>query len=233
MRVEKFVANKVYSFDIKENYELVEVSIREDKKENDSFYKIIFENDKENEIAYILTILSPVFIACFDNGYGELSFLRDSIVESKFPYGLNPFFSKIYRQGFDFEKISIDQSPNDDICLDPNKMVNFTVNPMEDMHLKSLLCLIDKLVLDDSNRKKLLEYFDGVDYYILINGRRSILANGIQAFYLRKYVAVWMIDLIKLVLENNPEYKIILKPIYDLTSNLKTPRIAKKSIEKK
>lgn len=230
MRVEKFVANKVYSFDIGENYELVEVFIREDKKENDSFYKIIFENDKENEIAYILAILSPIFIACFDNGYEELSFLKDSIKKSRFPYGLNPFFSKIYKQAFDFEKKSIDQSPNDDICLDPNNIVNLTINPMEDIYLKSLLCLIDKLVLDDSNRKKLLEYFDGVDYNILINGRRSILSNGIQAFYLRKYVAVWMIDLIKLVLENNPEYKIILNPIYDLTSNLKTPRIAKKNL---
>lgn len=233
MRVEKFVANKVYNLDIKENFELVEISIREDKKEKDSFYKIIFENDNENEIAYILAILSPIFIACFDNGLEELSFLKDSIKKSKFSYGLNPFFSEIYRHGFDIEKISIDQSPNDDICLDPNNMVNFTINPMEDIYLKSLLFLIDKLILDDINRKKLLEYFDGVDYNILINGRRSILANGIQAFYLRKYVAVWMIDLINFVQKNNPECKTILKPIYDLTSNLKTPRIAKKIYNKK
>ena len=228
MRVEKVLSNKKFVFDIKDNYELVEVSISENNKENYPFYRIVFENDKKNEKAYILAILSPIFIACFDKGHEELSFLKDSIKNSKFPYGLNPFFSKIYKQDFDFEKISIDQISSDDIYLDYKNLINFTINPIEDMYLKSLLCLLDKLILDDSNRKKLLEYFDGVDYNILINGRRSILANGIQAFYLRKYVAVRMIDLVNFILVKNPECKTILNPIYDLISNLKTPRLENK-----
>ena len=60
---------------------------------------------------------------------------------------------------------------------------------------------------------------------IAINGRRSIIANGIQAFYLNKYVVAWIIDLINFIKENNPDSYKYLQPIFDLINNLKTPRL--------
>lgn len=69
-----------------------------------------------------------------------------------------------------------------------------------------------------------MAYFKEIRDDIVINGRRSILANGIQAFYLSKYVVVWMLDLISFIKEKNPGAFKYLLPIYKLASNLKTPR---------
>ena len=87
--------------------------------------------------------------------------------------------------------------------------------------------MIDSLIEDKNNRKNLLKYFDKMRDDIVINGRRSIIANGIQAFYLNKYVVVWIIDLINFIKENNPDSYKYLQAIFDLINNLKTPRLSK------
>ncbi len=83
--------------------------------------------------------------------------------------------------------------------------------------------IVDTLIEDDSNRKELLKYFDKMRDDIVINGRRSIIANGIEAFYLNKYVVVWMLELIELIKTKKPGASRFLGPIFDLVSNLKTP----------
>ncbi len=85
--------------------------------------------------------------------------------------------------------------------------------------------MVDALIEDDSNRQMLLQYFDQMRDDIVINGRRSILANGIQAFYLNKYLVVWMLDLINFIKENDPDSYKYLQAIFDLINNLKTPRL--------
>ena len=84
--------------------------------------------------------------------------------------------------------------------------------------------MVDNLILDDKNRKELLKYFDKMRDDIVINGRRSILANGIQAFYLNKYVVVRMLELIDFIKKSNPKSNPYLKAIEDLVNKLKTPR---------
>ena len=49
------------------------------------------------------------------------------------------------------------------------------------------------------------------------------MANGIQAFYLNKYIVVWMLDLIDFINKKNPGVSSLLDPIEDLVNNLKTP----------
>ncbi|MDY2927989.1 hypothetical protein [Anaerococcus sp.] len=82
--------------------------------------------------------------------------------------------------------------------------------------------LIEKLIEDDKNRNKLLTYFDKIRNDIVINGRRSILANGIQAFYLSKYVLVWMIEIMDKLMDKGKKSEIYLKPLYERLTNLKT-----------
>ena len=86
--------------------------------------------------------------------------------------------------------------------------------------------MVDSLIEDDKNRKTLLKFFAKMRNDIVINGRRSILANGIQAFYLNKYVVVWALELFDFIKENKTDTSKFLEPIYDLTNNLKTPRLA-------
>ena len=45
--------------------------------------KLIFPNDIESKRLKLLVILSPIFIASFDNGTYELEFLKNTIKKSK------------------------------------------------------------------------------------------------------------------------------------------------------
>lgn len=190
-------------------------------EKNKDFIRLIFPSDDKYRRLRLLVILSPIFIASFDSGKNQLEFLKNTIDKSKFSYGLYPKFF----EGFDiddYRKAYKDYQVKEDIYISENNDIEFVVNPMDDLYLDSLICLIDKLIIDENNLNYFLDYFAKIRNDIVINGRRSILANGIQGFYLSKYVVVWMIDLCDYLLRDNPNLLEKLNPIYSLSSNLKT-----------
>lgn len=226
MILNKFEYGKKISYQVNNNYNLEEISQNNSKIKNCFSIKIL--NDNDNEKLKLLVILSPIFISAFDNGNYELEFLRETIENSSYPFALYPnFFEsfnkcqyfKAYRDNDDDENIT------EDIILREDKAIEFYFNSLPEIYLKSLLTMVDALIENDSNRKMLLQYFDQMRDDIVINGRRSILANGIQAFYLNKYVVVWMLDLINFIKENDPDSYKYLQPIFELINNLKTPRL--------
>ncbi|WP_297280990.1 hypothetical protein [uncultured Anaerococcus sp.] len=187
---------------------------------------LIFPNDSKNKRLKLMVIFSPIFIACFDNGTYELEFLKKTIDKSKFSYGLYPeFFNDFdiirYRKSYEGYEIV------EDIFLNKDNKIVFTINPMDDLYIKALVSLIDKLIIDDKSNNYFIDYFDKMRDDIVINGRRSIIANGIKGFYLSKYVLVWMIDLCNYIKNNNPDIYPDVLPIYELSSNLKTIRTKK------
>ena len=93
---------------------------------------------------------------------------------------------------------------------------------MEEKYVIALKNLIEGLILDSEANKYWDDYFKKIRNDIVINGRRSIIANGIQGFYLNKYVLVWMMDLCDYIKENNSNLYEDILPIYNLSSNLKT-----------
>lgn len=206
-------------------YEYSSTSLLKNKMEKACDYgalrevKFIMDNDKENERLMLLVILSPIFIACFDSSIEELDFFREKISNSNFPYGLYPEFfpfdENIYRR---FYK---NRENKEDIFLNEEGLIEFTINPIKDKYILALAYLLEKLAEDDNNRKKLLTYFDKIRNDIVINGRRSILANGIQAFYLSKYVLVWMIENMDKLIAEEIDGNIYLKDIYNRLENLK------------
>lgn len=206
-------------------YEYPSTSLLKNKMEKACDYgalrevKFIMDNDKENEKLMLLVILSPIFIACFDSSIEELDFFREKISNSNFPYGLYPEFfpfdENIYRR---FYK---NRENKEDIFLNEEGLIEFTINPIKDKYILALAYLLEKLAEDDNNRKKLLTYFDKIRNDIVINGRRSILANGIQAFYLSKYVLVWMIEIMDKLIAEEIDGNIYLKDIYNRLENLK------------
>lgn len=190
-------------------------------EKNKDFIRLIFPSDDNFKKLRLLVILSPIFIASFDSGKNQLEFLKNTIDKSKFAYGLYPKFF----EGFDiddYRKSYKDYQVKEDIYINENNDIEFVVNPMDDNYLDSLICLIDKLIIDENNLNYFLDYFAKIRNDIVINGRRSILANGIQGFYLSKYVVVWMIDLCNHLLRENPDLLEKLNPIYSLSNNLKT-----------
>ncbi len=187
------------------------------------YVKYTFANDGDNKRLKLLVILSPIFIASFDNGDYELSFLKKTIENSKFPYGLYPNFFEDFNLNEYFGEYENYKSKEDIVLRNDNK-IDFIINPMDDEYIESLKTIIECLILDDNNRDKLLSYFEEIRDDIVINGRRSIIANGIQGFYLQKYVVVWMIDLCNMILDKYPNYEDRVRPIYNLSNNLKTPR---------
>lgn len=206
-------------------YEYSSTSFLKDKMKNACDYgdlrevKFIMDNDKENDKLMLLVILSPIFLACFDSSIEELDFFREKISNSNFPYGLYPDFfpfdENIYRR---FYK---NRENKEDIFLNEEGLIEFTINPIKDKYILALAYLLEKLAEDDNNRKKLLTYFDKIRNDIVINGRRSILANGIQAFYLSKYVLVWMIEIMDKLIAEEIDGNIYLKDIYNRLENLK------------
>jgi hypothetical protein len=110
--------------------------------------------------------------------------------------------------------------------VDGNLTVSLIINLMDEVYILALAALIEGLILDKKIREELLDYFAKMRNDIVINGRRSILANSIQAFYLSKYVVAWALDLYKIIEKDHPDLYTYIIPIYELTDNLKTPSLA-------
>lgn len=193
-------------------------------EKNKDYVKLIFPNDLENKRLRLLVILSPILIASFDNGSYELEFLKKLIEKSEFPYALYPNFF----QGFSIEnyrKSYENYNSAEDIFLNKENDIEFIINPMENQYIDSLARIIESIIIDPKANSFYTDYFKEIRNDIVINGRRSILANGIQGFYLSKYVVVWMIDIVNFIKENNPDAYKDLELIENLTNNLKTPRL--------
>ena len=109
----------------------------------------------------------------------------------------------------------------EDIYLTEDRDITFSLNPIDDKYILALAYLLDKLIIDDNNREKLTDYFAKMRDDIVINGRRSILANGIQAFYLSKYVVVWMLIFCEGLMETYEDARFYLDPIYEKINKLK------------
>lgn len=224
MIVSKFENNKKTCFEIDNDYILRKIS--EEERQFDDSFSISITNDDMNEKLKLLVILSPIFIASFDNGSSELEFLKKTIEKSAYPYGLYPYFfenfdkDKYLTEYKDWDRIFI----REDIVLNEDGSIDFYINPLPDSYLLSLIAMIDSLIENDSNRKDMLKYFAKMRDDIVINGRRSILANGIEAFYLNKYVVVRMLELIDLIKNKNPNKASYLEAIEKAINKLKTPR---------
>lgn len=227
MILNKFDHGKKISYQVNDNYNFEEISQNSSKIKNCLSLTIV--NDNDNEKLKLLVILSPIFIAAFDNGEYELEFLKKNIETSSYPFALYPsFFNNFDKKNYLAVYKSRDKTIlTEDIILNADNTIDFYFNTLENKYLMSLLSMVDSLIEDKNNRKNLLKYFDKMRDDIVINGRRSIIANGIQAFYLNKYVVVWIIDLINFIKENNPDSYKYLQAIFDLINNLKTPRLSK------
>ena len=191
-------------------------------EKNKDYTKLIFPNDMNNSNLKLLVILSPIFIASFDSGENELEYLSKTIEKSKFPYGLyTNFFSNFDID--DYKKAYEDYEVEEDIYLNEQNNIEFRINPLDHSYLNSLIALIEGIILDEKSNEHFTKYFDQMRDDIVRNGRRSILANGIQGFYLSKYVVVWMLDLCQYVIDNHPAKKDDIMAIYELVNMLKTP----------
>lgn len=223
MILTKFKNGKKTSYQITDSYTFEKMGQVDSQIED--WFSISVMNDLKSEKLKLLVILSPILIASFDKGSFELEFLKKTIEKSSFPYGLYPnFFKDLNKDKYfyhykDWDKNSI----SEDIILNKDGRIDFYINPLPDSYLRALVVMVDTLIEDYSNRKELLKYFDKMRDDIVINGRRSIIANGIEAFYLNKYVVVWMLELIELIKTKKPGASRFLGPIFDLVSNLKTP----------
>lgn len=222
MKVKKFLDKSIYSYEFSSSSQLEKLlkekrdCIKTEKIQNKTV--ISFETDEDFEILRLLVILSPIFIATFDSSENELEYFKNNLECSNFKFGLyENFFENFSKESyFDFYK---NHPKNEDIIVNEDMTIDFSINELDDIYLLSLVEMIEKLIIDEKNRKKLLIYFKKIRNDIVINGRRSILANGIQAFYLSKYVLVWALDLYKLIGLNNSYIFLI----YELTNNLKRP----------
>ena len=191
-------------------------------EKNKDYTKLIFPNDEENNNLKLLVILSPIFIASFDSGKNELEYLSKTIEKSKFPYGLYPnFFANFDIE--EYKKAYKNYEVEEDIYLNEQNNIEFRINPIDHKYLDSLIVLIETIILDKKSNEHFTKYFAQMRDDIVRNGRRSILANGIQGFYLSKYVVVWMLDLCQYVMDHHPEKKDHIRPIYNLANTLKTP----------
>lgn len=224
MIVNKIINNKKTCYEIGSAYSFEK--LYESQSQFEDSFAIKITNDDKNEKLKLFVILSPIFIASFDKGNTKLEFLKKTIENSSYPYGLYPKFFDNFRkdQYFADYKDWGKNSIKEDIILNEDGTIDFYINPLPDSYLLSLIAIIDCLIEDESNRKGLLKYFDKMRDDIVINGRRSILANGIEAFYLNKYVVVWMLELIDFIKNNNPLQAPYLKAIEDAVNKLKTPR---------
>lgn len=209
----------------------LEIPYQDSKSLKKSLKEISCNKDSLKEIKFIipcgddltrlelLVTLSPIFIACFDSSKSELEYFIEKIGESNFSYGLYPnFFSfdeDSYRKFYDKNDMK------EDIYLTEDKNIIFSLNPLDDKYITALAYLIEKLIIDDCNKEKLVDYFAKIRDDIVINGRRSILANGIQAFYLSKYVVVWMLILCEGLMETYEDARFFLDPVYEKINNLK------------
>ncbi|MDO4662652.1 MAG: hypothetical protein Q4B36_06015 [Tissierellia bacterium] len=215
MKINLIKENKsIYSYEFKDSEKFLEEFI--DAK-NYSYIEI--ELTRNIDKLRLLVILSPIFHSFFDNGNVNTysSFLANLSEKSKYPFALFPnFFDFNYE---DYLKDANNDFLYEDITMDDT--IKFKVNPMDKKYLLSLLILIDSLIEDDSERFILLRYFSNMKDSTVINGRRSVLANGIRGFYLSKYIAVWVVELIKISRIRNPENHKYLIDISNLINDLK------------
>lgn len=196
-------------------------SLKEKTKEKDGII-LSFKTDEDFKRLRLLVILSPILIASFDSRKEELGYFKENLEVSNFKYGLYPYFFQDFdlKDYLDFYK----KNPQvEDIKVYENLKVDFYLNYLKDSYILSLVAMVEALILDDKTCHSLLRYFDKMRNDIVINGRRSILANGIQAFYLGKYVVVWALDLYKIIEKSRPDLYGYIRPIYKLTNNLKRP----------
>ena len=224
----KIIKNyKIYSYQYKDVFDL------DFKLKNRNFYKlentndqdkviISINNDKNFESLRLLVILSPIFITIFDNST-SLEFFRKNLEESNFEYGLYPNFFEGFSKDAYFEFYRKNEK-KEDIILNENNEINFTINLVEDKYILSLISLIE-VIFSKYNRKNLIEYFEEIRNDIVINGRRSILANDIYAFYLSKYLVNWALDLMKIARYKDKNRFKYINDIYKLTNNLKRPNL--------
>ncbi|WP_049691356.1 hypothetical protein [Anaerococcus jeddahensis] len=225
MIVKVFKNNKLYQYQATDVFDL------DNKLKNKDFSKLEktnqkekiilnFKNDKENEILRLLVILSPIFITIFDNST-NLEFFRKNLEKSNFEYGLYPnFFEDFSKEKyFEFYK---NHEKFEDIILNEDENIDFTINFLEDKYILALASLIE-VIFSKYNRKNLIIYFKEIRNDIVINGRRSILANDIYAFYLSKYLVNWALDLMKIARYKDKERYFYIEEIYKLTNNLKRP----------
>ncbi|MDY3005421.1 hypothetical protein HV819_02525 [Anaerococcus sp. AGMB00486] len=211
------------SFEIRKNLKKLSYYKFGESNESDRI-KLLIENDKDDEILRLLVILSPIFITIFDNS-NDLSFFKEYLKHSNFTYGLYPNFF----EGFDRDKyfeFYKGHEKNEDIVLNFDNTIVFTINYIEDKYIVSLIALIEVL-FNKYNRRVLIDYFKEIRNDIVINGRRSILANDIYAFYLSKYLINWALDLMKIVRYKDKKNFELIRPIYELSNNLKRPIIKK------
>ena len=222
----KIIKNKkIYSYQYKDVFDL-DIKLKNkdfcklEKTSEDDKVIISIDNDKNFENLRLLVILSPIFITIFDNST-SLEFFRKNLDQSNFEYGLYPkFFQDFSKKSyFDFYK---NHEKKEDIILNENNRIDFTINLIEDKYILSLIALIE-VIFSKYTRKNLISYFKEIRNDIVINGRRSILANDIYAFYLSKYLVNWAIDLMKIARYKDNDRFIYINEIYKLTNNLKRP----------
>lgn len=221
MKVIKVFTSESLSYEYSTTSALKEKIAKASDYEDLREVKFIIDNDKDKEKLLLLVILSPIFFASFDSSSEELDFFRGEISNSNFAYGLYPEFFP-----FDEEKYRLvykNKENKEDIFLSEEGLIEFTMNPIGDEYILALAYLLEKLIEDDINRKKLLKYFDKIRNDIVINGRRSILANGIQAFYLSKYVLVRMITFCEDLIEKDYKAKDYLSSILSKSESLQRP----------
>lgn len=225
MIVKIFENNKLYQYQAKNVFDLDKKLKNKDfskLEKTDQEEKIIlnFKNDKDNETLRLLVILSPIFITIFDNST-SLEFFRENLEKSNFDYGLYPnFFEDFSKEKyFEFYK---NHEKFEDIILNEDDSIDFTINFLEVKYILALASLIE-VIFSKYNRKNLINYFKEIRNDIVINGRRSILANDIYAFYLSKYLVNWALDLMKIARYKDKERYFYIEEIYKLTNNLKRP----------
>lgn len=225
MIVKIFENNKLYQYQAKNVFDLDKKLKNKDfskLEKTDHEEKIIlnFKNDKDNETLRLLVILSPIFITIFDNST-SLEFFRENLEKSNFDYGLYPnFFENFSKEKyFEFYK---NHEKFEDIILNEDDSIDFTINFLEVKYILALASLIE-VIFSKYTRKNLIRYFKEIRNDIVINGRRSILANDIYAFYLSKYLVNWALDLMKIARYKDKERYLYIDEIYKLTNNLKRP----------
>ncbi|ACV29372.1 Uncharacterised protein [Anaerococcus prevotii] len=219
MKMIKVLTSGNLSYAYNKSSDLKKKLEKDRKEEHLNEVKFLVANDRDYEKLMLFVILSPIFIACFDSSSQELDFFRRRISNSNFPYGLYPEFFPFEEEKY--RNFYMNKENKEDIFLNEEGLIEFTINPIGDKYILALAYLLEKLIEDDKNRKKLLTYFAEIRNDIVINGRRSILANGIQAFYLSKYVVVRMIEIIDKLMAEEKNDNIYLKAIYDRLENLK------------
>lgn len=225
MIVKVFKNNKLYQYQAKNVFDLDKKLKNKDfskLEKSDQKEKIILniKNDKDNETLRLLVILSPIFITIFDNST-NLEFFRKNLEKSNFEYGLYPNFFEDFSKEKYF-KFYKDHEKFEDIILNEDESIDFTLNILEDKYILALVSMIE-VIFSKYNRKNLIRYFKEIRNDIVINGRRSILANDIYAFYLSKYLVNWALDLMTIARYKDKKRYFYTEEIYKLTNNLKRP----------